>query len=305
MKKKLFLALLMLLPAVAMAEQVVVQTKNISLVLNVEKGQQPQYVYFGKRLSDNDLSHLQAPRSGRMDAYPAYGLNAPAEAALAVRHADGNMSTALTVTGTERLKNDGNTITVIHMRDAVYALNVDLKYQEYKDVDMIEVWTEITNQERATVTLTQFASGCLPIRRGEVWLSHLYGSWANEGRLSEELLQPGVKLLKNKDGTRNSHTDHGEVMFSLDGKARENAGDVIGAALCYSGNYQLKIDTDDTEYHYFFAGINPDNSEYHLKTTSTAGAVSTCSCTATRSAKYCSTRGRAFILTSTSRAWTR
>ena len=265
MKKKLFLALLMLLPAVAMAEQVVVQTKNISLVLNVEKGQQPQYVYFGKRLSDNDLSHLQAPRSGRMDAYPAYGLNAPAEAALAVRHADGNMSTALTVTGTERLKNDGNTITVIHMRDAVYALNVDLKYQEYKDVDMIEVWTEITNQERATVTLTQFASGCLPIRRGEVWLSHLYGSWANEGRLSEELLQPGVKLLKNKDGTRNSHTDHGEVMFSLDGKARENAGDVIGAALCYSGNYQLKIDTDDTEYHYFFAGINPDNSEYHLK----------------------------------------
>lgn len=76
MKKKLFLALLMLLPAVAMAEQVVVQTKNISLVLNVEKGQQPQYVYFGKRLSDNDLSHLQAPRSGRMDAYPAYGLNA-------------------------------------------------------------------------------------------------------------------------------------------------------------------------------------------------------------------------------------
>ncbi len=265
MKKILLFALLMLLPMGAMAEQVVVQTKNISLVLNVEKGKQPQYVYFGKRLSQNDLSHMQTPVNGRMDAYPAYGLNTPAEAALAMRHSDGNLSTALQVTGVERLKNDGNQITVIHMRDAVYALNVDLKYQEYKDVDMIEVWTEITNQERGTVTLTQFASGCLPIRRGEVWLSHLYGSWANEGQLSEELLQPGVKLLKNKDGTRNSHTDHGEVMFSLDGKARENAGDVIGAALCYSGNYQLKIDTDDTEYHYFFAGINPDNSEYHLK----------------------------------------
>jgi len=53
-------------------------------------------------------------------------------------------------------------------------------------------------------------------------------------------------------------------MFSLDGKGRENDGDVIGAAICYGGNYELKTVTDDTDYHYFFAGINPDNSEYHL-----------------------------------------
>ena len=182
-----------------------------------------------------------------------------------MRHADGNLSTALVVTGIERQKNDGNQITVIHMKDVVYPVTIDLKYMEYKDVDMILMWAEITNNEKGIVTLTQFASGFLPIRRGDVWVSHLYGSWGNECRVVEELLEPGVKILKNKDGTRNSHTDHGELMFSLDGKARENAGDVIGAAICYSGNYQLKIDTDDTEYHYFFAGINPDNSEYHLK----------------------------------------
>jgi len=55
------------------------------------------------------------------------------------------------------------------------------------------------------------------------------------------------------------------VMFSLDGKGQENSGDVIGAAICYSGNYLLKVETDDSDYHYFFAGINPDNSEYHLR----------------------------------------
>nr|MBP7098615.1 alpha-galactosidase [Prevotella sp.] len=74
----------------------------------------------------------------------------------------------------------------------------------------------------------------------------------------------GEMVISNKDGARNSHTSHGEVMFSLDGKARENEGNVIGAAICYSGNYELKTVTDDTDYHYFFAGINPDNSEYHL-----------------------------------------
>ena len=263
MKRRLFIALLMMLcPALSMwAAQVVVQTKSISLVLDVENGQQPKYVYFGAKLNANELQHLQTPVNGRMEAYPAYGLNTPAEAALAMRHTDGNLSSALVAEG---VSTEGQ-LTRIRMKDTVYPIQVDLCLKAYETEDMIEMWTEITNNEKGIVTLTTFASAMLPIRRGNVWLSHLYGSWANEGRVVEEPLEPGIKLLKNKDGTRNSHTDHAEVMFSLDGRAQENTGDVIGAALCYSGNYRLKIDTDDTEYHYFFAGINEDNSEYHLK----------------------------------------
>ena len=261
MKKILFLALLTLVAQTSTAKQVTVQTKRVTMVLDVENGQQPKYLYFGARLSDYDLQHLQAPVNGRMDAYPAYGMNCPAEAALAMKHADGNMSTELFVTGMETKDN----VLRISLKDPVYPTTVILCYKAYEDEDMIETWAEITNGEAKPVTLTQFASCSLPIRRGNVWLSHFYGSWANEARLVEEPILPGEKVIKNKDGTRNSHTDHAEVMFSLDGKGRENAGDVIGAALCYSGNFQLKIDTDDTEYHYFFAGINPDNSEYHLK----------------------------------------
>ena len=266
MKKVFLFSILSLLSVtMAFAEQVVIQTKNMTMVLEVNNGKQPTYVYFGSKLNANELGHLQYPTNGRMEVYPAHGLNTPAEDAFAMKHIDGNMSTALVGTGVEKTEEAHATVTTIHTKDAVYPINVDIKYRAYKDVDMIETWTEITNNEKGTVTLTTFASACLPIRRGEVWLSHLYGSWANEGRVSEELLEPGQKIIKNKDGTRNSHTDHAEVMFSLDGKARENTGDVIGAALCYSGNFRLKIDTDDTEYHYFFAGINEDNSEYHLK----------------------------------------
>ena len=247
------------------ASPIAIETKNMTLVVNADVGSAPQLWYFGPKLSSDDIGRLQHPSGGRMDAYPAYGLNTPAEAAFAMRHSDGNMSTVLQ---TEKVtsKEDGNaTVTTIRMKDPVYPISVDLNYRAYHDVDMIEVWTEVTNQEKSTVTLTTFASGVLPIRRGDVWISHLYGSWGNEARLVEEPLNPGVQVIKNKDGVRNSHTDHAEVMFSLDGKARENEGHVIGAALCYSGNYRLKIDTDDTEYHYFFAGINEDNSEYHLK----------------------------------------
>ena len=258
-----FLLLTIAMPT--MAEQVSVNTKGMSLVLDVENGKPAQYLYFGTRLNNADLQNLKVADNGRMDAYPAYGLNTPAEAALAMRHSDGNLSTALVATGSD-VKAEGNaTVTTIHLKDPVYHIKVDLKYRTYSDVDMIEAWTEIQNGEKGTVTLTTFASAMLPIRRGDVWMSHLSGTWANEGQLSHEKLQPGEFVIRNNDGTRNSHTDHGEVMFSLNGKGQENTGDVIGAALVYSGNYKLKTVTDDTEYHYFFAGINEQNSEYHLK----------------------------------------
>ena len=269
MKRKLIIAALLCLSTLpTMAEQVVVETKNTSLVLEVEKGQQPRYVYYGKKLSQQELGHLQHPAVfGRMEAYPAYGLNTPAEAALAMRHSDGNLSTALVADYWERgeVVGEGNFVTCITMKDPVYPIQVTLNYKAFVEEDMIEVWTEITNNEKGIVNLTTYASAMLPIRRGNVWLSHFYGSWANEAQLVEEPLTAGQKVIVNKDGTRNSHTDHGEVMFSLDGKGQENTGAVIGAAICYSGNYRLKVVTDDTDYHYFFAGINEDNSEYHLK----------------------------------------
>ncbi len=265
MKLKSIALILMTVALPAMAEKVSVNTKGMSLILDVEKGKPAQYLYFGTKLNPNDLQNLKVATDGRMNAYPAYGLNTPAEAALAMRHSDGNLSTALVATGCD-VKNEGNaSVTTVHLKDPVYNIKVDLKYRAYYDVDMIEAWTEILNGEKGTVTLTTFASAMLPIRRGDVWMSHLSGTWAAEGQLSHEKLQPGEFVIRNNDGTRNSHTDHAEVMFSLDGKGLENVGNVIGAALVYSGNYKLKTVTDDTEYHYFFAGINEQNSEYHLK----------------------------------------
>ena len=265
MKRITVCALALLTSLLAAAAPVSIETKNMTLVINVENGHQPYYIYFGKRLKSNEKDNIQHPRGGRMDIYPAHGMNAPAEAAFSMRHADGNLTTVLTATGFDQKQSGNATVTTIHLKDPLYPTNVDVVYKAYNDVDMIETWTEISNGEKGTVTLIQFASGLLPIRRGDVWISHLHGSWGNEAQVVEEPLTPGQKIIKNKDGVRNSHTDHAEVMFSLDGKGEENHGDVIGAALCYSGNYRLKVETDDTEYHYFIAGINEDNSEYHLK----------------------------------------
>lgn len=246
------------------AQNVCVSTPKTSLVLSAPVGGELKYLYYGNRLSETDLQNIEAVEATKT-AYPVYGLSCPTEVALAVKHPDGNMTLQLEVVKVTTGNENNAVKTIIELKDKVYSFFVNVCYRAWQDADVIETWTEISHQEKKPVVLSQFASAYLPIRRGDVWMSHLYGSWANEGRLIQEPLEPGMKVIKNKDGVRNSHTAHAEVMFSLDGKPQENEGTVIGAALCYSGNYKLRIDTHDDEFHHFFAGINEENSAYTLK----------------------------------------
>ena len=256
---KLLFLLAMALPVAAAAQQVRISTKTTDLVLSAPIGGDLKQLYYGSSLSATDLAALDAVETPH-DAYPVYGLNCPAEVALAVKHSDGNMTLQMEVEAVS----EGGGETRITLKDKVYPFYVDVCYRTYDDSEVIEAWTEITNKEKGSVTLNQFSSAYLPIRRGDVWLSHLYGTWADETFLVEEPLTPGLQVIKNKDGVRNSHTDHAEVMISLDGAPKENSGRVIGAALCYWGNYKLRLETHDDEYHHFFAGINEENSAYTL-----------------------------------------
>ena len=264
MKRMILISALLCASLAAMA-QVRVTTPETEMVLKADAGSELKVLYYGARLSDADVAGLEAAGAAWVDAYPAYGFHCAGEASIGVTHADGNMSTVLKVDTVSQSQENGAQITRIRLKDTVYPFYVTVCYKAYQDVDMIETWTEIENLGKKAVTLTRFDSGHLPVRVGDVWISHLHGTWAAEGRLTQEPLERGMMVIKNKDGARNAHTDHSEVMFSLDGKPQENAGRVIGAALCYSGNYELRIDTRDTDYHEFFAGINPDNSAYILE----------------------------------------
>lgn len=252
-------------PMVANAEIINLSTPSSSMILDATVGQPLRTLYYGELLSDNDIANLKSSPLVNHEAYPVYGIYPQGEAALSVTHSDGNRTTQAGVTDVSTSESNGATVTTVTMRDYAYPFEIKVNYRLRPGYDVIETWVDLTNNEKGTVTLNRFMSGYLPIRYGNVWMSSLYGSWANEANLTEEPLTHGVKMIKNKDGLRNSHTAHGEVMFSLDGKPRENSGRVIGAALCYPGNYKLFVDTDDSNTHHFFAGINEENSEYHLK----------------------------------------
>lgn len=252
-------------------ERLRVRTQGLEMVLDAPVGGKLSILYFGAALDDNDYANISSSGIKPYDAYPAYGrltvFTPGFEPALAVTHADGSLSTELGVEAVSAVVEEktGAKVTRIHLKDRLYPFYVDVCYRAYPDVDMIETWTEITNKEKKPVLLRRFDSGFLPVRLGDTWLCHLSGGGNNEGLLIQEPLARGMKVIKNTDGNRNSHLAHSEVMFSLDGKPRENSGRVIGAALCYGGNYELRIDTHYEDWHFLYAGISPDNSEYNLE----------------------------------------
>ena len=247
------------------AEIVNITTDHNSLVLDAKKDGGLDFLYYGTRLTDAEAAALRDAGIPALDAFPFYGTFPEHESAMAMTHADGNMTMDMAVQGVTTAPDGKGTVTTVTFKDRFYPVTVALKYRTFPKDDIIEMWTETTNNEKKNITLRQFASMSLPVRYGDVWLQNYHGAWAKEGRVNDEPLRPGMKVIKNRDGGRNSHTSHGEIMLSLDGKAQEQTGRVIGAAVEYGGNYKLRIDTDESLQHRLFAGMDEENSAYNLK----------------------------------------
>ena len=150
------------------------------------------------------------------------------------------------------------------MTDRVYPFGINVNYRTYPDAGVIETWVDAVNNGKKMSSCANLRRAICRCAWATVYLTSFYGSWANDTRMEEEPLTHGMKIIKNKDGLRNTHTAHPEVMFSLDGRPRENEGRVIGAAPSTPAITASRIDTDDSDYHHFFAGINEDNSAYTL-----------------------------------------
>lgn len=246
------------------AEIITLSTPNSQILLSAEKGGDLSVVYYGNKAATveqlsaaGDITYFQA--------LPVYGMvdkiHLPA---LQVEHSNGDMSLELQVEEIEKQSEENAEVVKITLKDNVYPFALRVYYKAWQNVDIIETWTEIEHQEKKAVVLKRFDSGHLAIRRANTWLMHFHGDWSAEAVPTVERMTAGIKTIKNTDGARNSHLDAPQVMISLDGCPKENEGRVIGAALCWSGNFELRFNTiDETEQH-FYAGIDPQASEYIL-----------------------------------------
>ena len=273
MNKKTVISMVVLtmmsaLPTWAWKGDIVVSTPKTSLVLHANEGGSLRFSYFGEKLTTSEVSQLKGTSMDlNQAAYPAFGqhdmLDLPA---IQVLHADGQWTLYPTVDDVTTQTEGNATVTTITMTDKQYPVTLKVFYKAYSTVDMIETWTEITHREKKAITLKRYDSGHLAIPQGNLYMIHMHGNWNSESYPTCEPINPGLKVIRNTDGVRNAHNDAPEMMLSLDGKPQENKGRVIGAALCWSGNYELRVNnSSDNRYAHFYAGIDPQTTEYILE----------------------------------------
>lgn len=262
------LTMMSVLPTWAWKGDIVVSTPKTSLVLHANEGGSLRFSYFGEKLTSNEISQLKGTSMDlNQAAYPAFGQNDMLDLpAIQVLHADGQWTLYPTVDDVTTQTEGNATVTTITMTDKQYPVTLKVFYKAYSTVDMIETWTEITHREKKAITLKRYDSGHLAIPQGNLYMIHMHGNWNSETYPTCEPINPGLKVIRNTDGVRNAHNDAPEMMLSLDGKPQENKGRVIGAALCWSGNYELRVNnSSDNRYAHFYAGIDPQTTEYILE----------------------------------------
>ncbi len=267
MKKNLLLAAALFGFMTAGADNVMIQTPHTTMVIKSDKGQELRQAYYGDRITEAEAAQLaEAGIDLNTAAYPAFGQSDMVQLpALQVVHTDGQLVLYPTVDQVSVSKEGNGTVTTITMTDKKYPVTVKVFYKTYSSCDVIETWTEISHREKKAIRLQRFDSGHLAFPQGNAWMMHYHGDWSAEFYPTTEPITQGVKTIRNSDGDRNAHIDAPEIMISLDGKPQENAGKVIGAALCWSGNFELRLNTTLNKQHHFFAGISPQASEYILE----------------------------------------
>ena len=257
------------------AQTVRVSTNNTDLVLKVSPKGRLYQVYFGDKLKnaadyDNLTWNTYAASDGAVstrghEVYAGSGNEDYFEPAVAITHADGNMTTYLYYKGVETKAIDGGTETIITLQDNKYPDTVKLHYAAYDKENVIKAWTEISHNEKNPVTLWRYSSTMLYFDASKYFLTSYHSDWAREGQPETVQLTVGKKIIDTKLGTRAAM--HTEPFFELglNEPAKENEGNVVLGTIGWTGNFRFTFEVDNVGGLRVIPAINPYASDYKLR----------------------------------------
>lgn len=257
------------------AQTVRVSTQNTDLVLKVSPKGRLYQVYYGDKLKntadyDNLKWNTYAASDGAVstrghEVYAASGGEDYFEPAVAITHADGNMTTYLYYKGVETKAVDGGTETIITLKDDKYPDTVKLHYVAYDKENVIKTWTEISHNEKNPVTLWRYSSTMLYFDASKYFLTSYHSDWAKEGQPETVQLTAGKKIIDTKLGTRAAM--HTEPFFELglNEPAKENEGNVVLGTIGWTGNFRFTFEVDNVGGLRVIPAINPYASDYKLR----------------------------------------
>lgn len=257
------------------AQTVRVSTDKTDLVMKVSPKGRLYQVYLGDKLNnaadyDRIAWNTYAASDGAVstrghEVCAASGNEDYFEPAVAITHADGNMTTYLRYKGVETKAVDGGTETIITLQDDKYPDTVKLHYVAYNKENVIKAWSEISHNEKSPFTLWRYSSTMLYFNAPKYYLTSYHSDWAKEGQPETVQLTAGKKIIDTKLGTRAAM--HTEPFFELglNEPAKENEGNVVLGTIGWTGNFRFTFEVDNVGGLRVIPAINPYASDYKLR----------------------------------------
>lgn len=270
-------------------------TKHTSYVIGiVDEEQFVGHVYYGEKIREQKMTDLlrieEAPfvptknnrdRTSFLDAfpmeYPGNGLGDYREGAIAVRTKAGHTAVNPVFESYEILdkkpvltglpstfSGEEQTQTlVLHCKDQVLGLKIDLLYTVYEEEDVITRSVSVTNAGAQEIYLTKVMSASLDMDNKNFELVTLHGSWARERQIEERHIGYGKQSVGSFRGEC-SHQEH--PFFALkESTATEDTGSVYGMHFVYSGNFLGQVERNQFDSVRAMMGIHPEGFCWKLE----------------------------------------
>ena len=273
----------------------VLETAHSSYILRILPTKQLEHLYYGKKLtitSCRDIvplieQHAFAPGNTNIydEEHPEYSLE---DMRLEVGtigkgdirvpfvemiHADGSstndflyhdakINTTRTPINTLPYATNNKEELEITLVDEDYDVTLKLYYNVYDKYDMITRRAVLINNNKNAIRLNRLMSTQLDFSTHDFVLTTFNGSWTDEMNRHDYVVESGLHINASFTGSSSSRANP-FVMLS-NKHTSEDAGEVYGLNLIYSGNHYEAVEVSSYGKMRFVSGINPQNFSFLL-----------------------------------------
>ena len=151
---------------------------------------------------------------------------------------------------------------VITYEDKNSGASLQVCYKVFEDEDVITRSVKIINDTDSDIIIDKLMSLQIDFDRPGFKISSFTGGWAREMNREDTVLNAGKFVVESRTGTSSNRANPFFMMSDAD--TNEDAGDVYGFNLIYSGNHYESISVSSFGKTRVLSGINPEGFSWTL-----------------------------------------
>ncbi len=270
---------------------------KVSYVIYILQNGGLENLYYGKRIRDReDFSHLHeeiyrshtavcVPEPGVLgrhyirDEYSSYGTGDFRSPAYTVRQENGSIISEYKYVNHEIVKGkpsiaplpaiytdseDEADTLLVTLKDSVTDTDLVLSYTVFSNYSVIIRHSEFHHRGEKPIVLERALSCNVEFLDMKYDMLQFSGAWARERFIKKRKLEMGIQSVGTITGT-GSGADHTPFIALARPETTENAGEVYGFSLVYSGNFLAQVEVSTHDMTRVTLGIHPEGFGWKLE----------------------------------------